>query len=158
MRIILRFRNNVITWLLYLHSANVYLMAFLKDKSDFNMAGAELLHNNNLYAPSVHCAYYSCLQLNKYIIKSFIGIDYPDQKLECEALNRRSHDYLIKKVLDEVVKVNRFEYLDLRREIYDLKAFREKSDYENELIDIVLSKKSIDTAKKIRNYLIKKMI
>jgi len=133
-------------------------MSYLKAKSEFNKSAAELLYDNNLYAPCVHCAYYSCLQLIKFLIKDFMSIDYPDQKIESDSLKQNSHEYVIKKLLSEIHKLSRFDYLDLRRNIYDLKSFREISDYENQIVDIDISKKSIDKANDIRSYLISKML
>lgn len=133
-------------------------MSYLKAKSEFNESAADLLFDNHLYAPSVHCAYYSCLQLLKFLIKDFLNIDYPDQKKECDFLKQNSHEYVIKKVLNEIHTLSTFDYIDLRRNIYDLKSFREISDYENQIVDIDLSKKSIDKARDIRSYLIKKML
>jgi uncharacterized protein (UPF0332 family) len=133
-------------------------MSYLKAKSEFNKSAAELLYDNNLYAPSVHCAYYSCLQLIKFLVKDFMNVDYPDQKIESDYLKQNSHEYVIGKLLNEVHGLNRFDYIDLRRNIYDLKSFREISDYENQIVDIDLSKKSIDKANDIRSYLIRKML
>jgi uncharacterized protein (UPF0332 family) len=133
-------------------------MSYLKAKSEFNKSAAELLYDNNLYAPSVHCAYYSCLQLIKFLVKDFMNIDYPDQKIESDQLKQNSHEYVIRKLLNEVHGLSRFDYIDLRRNIYDLKSFREISDYENQIVDIDLSKKSINKANDIRSYLIRKML
>jgi hypothetical protein len=87
-----------------------------------------------------------------------MSIDYPDQKIESDSLKQNSHEYVIKKLLSEIHKLSRFDYLDLRRNIYDLKSFREISDYENQIVDIDISKKSIDKANDIRSYLISKML
>jgi hypothetical protein len=133
-------------------------MSYLKAKSEFNKSAAELLYDNNLYAPSVHCAYYSCLQLIKFLVKDFMNVDYPDQKIESDHLKQNSHEYVIRKLLNEVHGLSRLDYIDLRRNIYDLKSFREISDYENQIVDIDLSKKSIDKANAIRNYLTRKML
>jgi hypothetical protein len=133
-------------------------MSYLKAKSEFNKSAAELLYDNNLYAPSVHCSYYSCLQLIKFLVKDFMNIDYQDQKKESDHLKQNSHEYVIRKLLNEVHGLSRIDYLDLRRNIYDLKSFREISDYENQIVDIDLSKKSIDKANDIRSYLIRKML
>jgi hypothetical protein len=133
-------------------------MPHLRAKSDFNTSAADLLYDNHLYAPSVHCAYYSCLQLIKFLIKDFLNVDYPDQKIESDHLKQNSHEYVIRKLLNEVYGFSRLDYIDLRRNIYDLKSFREMSDYENKMVDIKLSKKSIEKANDIRGYLISKML
>ena len=45
-------------------------MIGLKNKSEINSDAAKLLHDKNYYAPSIHCSYYSCLQLMIYSLNS----------------------------------------------------------------------------------------
>nr|MDA3854277.1 hypothetical protein [Bacteroidales bacterium] len=70
-------------------------MSKLKEKSNFNLDAAELLIVRNLYAPSVHCSYYSCFQQLKYIVKDFCGKDYETQNVEIAQSPQGSHDYVI---------------------------------------------------------------
>ena len=53
-------------------------MSKLKEKSEFNFDAAQLLIDNYLYAPSVHCSYYSCFQLMKFTMNNFFGIGYDE--------------------------------------------------------------------------------
>ena len=53
-------------------------MTKLKQKSEFNFDAAKVLIDTNLYAPSVHCSYYSCFQLMKFALKDFCGINYDE--------------------------------------------------------------------------------
>ncbi|MDY0280344.1 MAG: hypothetical protein RBR35_07270 [Salinivirgaceae bacterium] len=53
-------------------------MSYLRQKSEFNLDAAKLLQSNSLFAPSVHCSYYSCLQLLKATIIEFFGVSYEE--------------------------------------------------------------------------------
>lgn len=53
-------------------------MSKLKAKAEFNIDAAQLLIDKSLYAPSVHCSYYSCFQLMKYTMKEIFGITYDE--------------------------------------------------------------------------------
>lgn len=133
-------------------------MSYLRQKSEFNITAAQFLIEKNLYAPSIHCSYYSCLQLLKVVVKEFIGINYDDQESEILSGNSSSHRYVIDKVLDEIKIKNRFEYLDMRRNITDLKLFRERSDYCDIEIDISKSQNAFKRATEIRDYLTKQLL
>jgi len=127
----------------------------LKNKSQFNTDAAILLQEKNLYAPSVHCSYYSCLQLMKFIIKDFIGISYVDLEIEIRQKNTNTHKLIIEKISDELYKNSRTEYTYFNRKIKDLKKFRVSSDYENVQITTVESGKALVLAKEVREQLIK---
>lgn len=113
-------------------------MAYLKEKSHLNLLAAEILIREKLYAPSVHCCYYSVFQLMKYIVKDFSEIDYNAQYRELSDYNQNeafrnigTHEYIILKVTNELRRYDSKIYVDLNRKIKDLKRFRLKSDYEN---------------------------
>ena len=135
-------------------------MGYLKNKSDINISSAELLYKNNLYSSSVHCAYYSCIQLMKYIICHKIGIDYDKQEIEISQLKTQkakrtgSHNYMIDVIEEIMCSVDKKEasiFVDL---IEALKDFRAESDYGN--VEILSSKSSdsISKAYDIRKQLI----
>lgn len=135
-------------------------MPYLKNKSEINIYSAELLHKNNCYSSSTHCAYYSCVQLMKYIICNKIGVNYDKQLTEISQLRSLrakrtgSHNYMIDKIEDSLISFDKREAALFINLIEDLKDFREKSDYGN--IEI-LSQQSIDSitkAKEIRTQLI----
>ena len=45
-------------------------MSELKKKSDSNMMSAQYLIDRGNFAPSIHCSYYSCVQLMLHILRS----------------------------------------------------------------------------------------
>jgi len=136
-------------------------MTFLKEKGEFNKSSADLLYKNSYYASSVHCAYYSCFQLLKYIIKVRLKIDYNQQETEIGA-NRRlnSHSYVTKKILDEInlheKDVNTFR--EVRTKLKDLQELRVKSDYRNLQIDESKGRMANQYSDELRKYFKEKLL
>ena len=129
-------------------------MSRLKTKSDLNFDAAQLLLNKNLYAPSVHCSYYSCFQLIKYTIKSFFSIDYDDLSSRIATSKQKTHAYVIRFMTDEIRSLGGIEESrEFNRAIKDLKQFREESDYEDVLIDIASGDKALRKAQELRYYI-----
>lgn len=122
-------------------------LSFLREKSSFNEDAADLLIQNNLYAPSVHCSYYSCFQFLKYTLKTYKKSNYDLIETNSLAYPRGSHTYIIDNVLSEFRKkvLDNKEYAKLKRTLSDLKEFRTRSDYYN--IEI-----SIDEAEKCQSF------
>jgi uncharacterized protein (UPF0332 family) len=129
-------------------------MSKLKEKSNFNFDAAELLIARNLYAPSVHCSYYSCFQLLKFKIQDFFGVDYVTQERESKLNEQTSHVYVIQYIIN---KLNDFEKeIDVRRklirQISQLKQLRVESDYHDIEICIEKSTQAMTYAINIRSY------
>ncbi len=130
-------------------------MSKLKEKSEFNFASAQLLIDNYLYAPSVHCSYYSCFQLMKFTMNNFfdIGYDKLNTRISVSTLGG-THSYVIHFFNNAVKKKNGyFDYRDFSRKIKDLKEFRESSDYDDVEITIDKSQKAKEYATDIRQYI-----
>lgn len=129
-------------------------MSKLKEKSIYNIDAAELLQLKNLYAPSVHCSYYSCLQLMKVAINEFLDISFED--LEKEIINARitqklnTHAFIIKRIGDNIRIASKVKHTEFERNIKSLKRFRIRSDYENVEITATESNKAYFIAKEIR--------
>jgi len=121
----------------------------LKNKSDLNLLAAEILIENSLHAPSVHCSYYSCFQLSKYALKEFAGIDYIQQEEELNRLKQEqstkfgSHEYVIFKLGNEINRCSKETYRIFSTNFKILKSFRKKSDYLDEMISDEQSKESL---------------
>lgn len=131
-------------------------MSKLRQKSDFNIDAASALIKQNLFAPSVHCSYYSCFQLLKHTIKDFSGIDYEAQSAEIYKQKQKSHQYVINYITDELTSLaGKFEARDFKRKINDLKQFRIDSDYENIEVNSEKGNKAFEKANEIRSYIIK---
>lgn len=133
-------------------------MGFLRAKSEFNQSSADLLYGHTYYAPSVHCAYYSCFQLLKYLIKEKINISYDQQENEISSDTRlTSHSYVQKIILAEIYKREHDPnvFREVRTKLKDLQELRIKSDYKNIQIDESLSRRAIQYSNDLRSYLLK---
>lgn len=113
-------------------------MSKLKQKSEFNFDAGNKLINEHLYAPSVHCLYYSCFQLMKVIIKEFDGIEYNEfankAREKAEAKNTQiegSHEFVINAINKHVFNFDKNEYRNISSAIKKLKKLRVQSDYDN---------------------------
>lgn len=123
-------------------------MSFLKNKSEFNLEGAHILIENNCYAPSVHCSYYSVFQLIKHKFIKYKSITYSQLSQRIGSDKRNTHKYLIDEFClhlqnNSSKKINAFEIRSLKRNIEDLKQFRIESDYDNIEIGYERSNKAL---------------
>lgn len=130
-------------------------MSKLRNKSEFNIDAAEFLIDKNYYAPSVHCSYYSCFQLLKYTINHFCGLEYEVLASNISISKKGSHQYVIDYMTNELRGVaGAVESRKFKRNITDLKHFRQESDYDNIEVNIDKGTTALRMAKDIRNYLI----
>lgn len=127
-------------------------MSKLKQKSEFNFDAALVLIDKSYFAPSVHCSYYGCLQLMKYSIKKYFGIEYADLKTSILAsASKNSHVYIINFIYSELYnKIGVHESRKFKRKINDLKQFRVESDYEDIEINYSYSSKALAKAESIK--------
>lgn len=137
-------------------------MSFIREKAEFNQSAADLLYKNSFYAPSVHCAYYSCFQLLKYIIKAKFKIEYSKQETEIIQSKPpiKSHTYVTKKILDKIQQIEKdpLEYRNISTKLKDLQVLRVSSDYKNVQIDEPKSKQAIDYSSELNKYFKKKLL
>ena len=132
-------------------------MSKIRQKSEFNITAAEHLLSESLYAPSIHCSYYSCYQLLKYTISYFFGIDYDTQAQNIVLSNpkQNSHQYVINFVVKELITLaGNDKSREFKRTLKDLKQYRTESDYENVEVDSVKGQNAFEKAKEIRSYII----
>lgn len=111
-------------------------MSNLRNKSEFNFDSAALLIEENFFAPSVHCSYYSVFQFMKYLYVKIKNISYENLNQNIISDKRNTHKYLIEEFClhlqsDSGGKLNRFEVRALKNDIQDLKQFRLESDYDD---------------------------
>jgi uncharacterized protein (UPF0332 family) len=130
-------------------------MSKLKEKSEFNIDAAQVLIDKYLFAPSVHCSYYSCFQLMKFTMNAYFGMSYDElrQKVSVNT-SGGTHTYVTHFFNTEVrKKYGLTDYTDFSRKIKDLKEFRESSDYDDSEITIDNSTKALQYAKELRYYI-----
>lgn len=134
-------------------------MSNLKEKSKLNIDAAKLLFDELIFAPSIHCSYYSVLQLMKHAICHTIGLSYQDQERELNSYRqlpaspRGTHEYIIEKIEDVIMRVDRSNFVEFDRKVKDLKKFRIKSDYDNIDITFEQSRKAMGYANDLRDQL-----
>lgn len=126
-------------------------MSNLENKSKLNIYAAQKLIEDNVYPPSVHCSYYSCIQLLKFKMNDFFGITYEQLATDISCSGKGTHQYLISYVTKEIKEnISKDSSRDFSRSIKDLKHFREKSDYE----DIEIKQEEGEKAYRIAEYLL----
>lgn len=130
-------------------------MSELANKSNYNLSSAELLYSNNLHAPSVHCAYYSCFQKMCDILIEFYGYTADSLYSESSRNGIGSHEFIINKTFQNLTAKNNnySESQQFKRQIEDFKRKRVDSDYKESVIDHTKSSASIALAKKINSKL-----
>jgi len=131
-------------------------MSKIRQKSEFNIDAAERLLKDAIYAPSVHCSYYSCFQLLKFTINNFYGIDYGEQAVNTSTTGQKTHQYVLNYVANELKKIAGVKVSkDFKRNYKDLKQFRLEADYENVEINSDKGNQAFEKAKEIRTFIIK---
>ncbi|ADQ79031.1 hypothetical protein Palpr_0880 [Paludibacter propionicigenes WB4] len=129
-------------------------MSRLLEKSKFNIDAAEVLIKEYLYAPSVHCSYYSCLQRIKSILPDYYAISFSQIDLNVRTGTENEHGYLIRFISEEIRRNFGFEeYVLFKRNIGDLKEFRIHSDYKDIEITSDQSNKAYRKALDINKFL-----
>ncbi|MGB9748143.1 MAG: HEPN domain-containing protein [Bacteroidales bacterium] len=90
----------------------------------------------------------------KFAIKDFFGMSYDDLFQETVKNQMTTHTYVIKYFSEQIkTKIGNDAYKDFNRKIKDLKNFREVSDYEDKEVTADESRKALEYAKEIRNFL-----
>ena len=129
-------------------------MSYLKEKSEFNADAAQLLIDESLFAPSVHCAYYSVFQLLKYLFTKEKNISFNQLSQNIASGKRNTHQYLIEEFCLYLQTLNN-QYFDrylitkLEDKVNDLKQLRVESDYYDAQIDSIKSNKALQISEEI---------
>lgn len=131
------------------------IMSVLIAKSKENISSAQLLINNKCFASSIHCSYYSSVQIMIEIL--FTQYKFTRNTLLTTAKNESSGshvfaiNYLFKR-MDE--KSERLKAVDFNREVGKLKYKREHADYHETVIDELYSNDALKQAGVINKILI----
>lgn len=114
----------------------------LKSEQNFNAANVLLNNEIQYYAPAIHCFYYSCFQLSKYVLATFCEVSY--EKQEQESKGEGSHQYVHHETAKALEKISHIAFLDYNSCYSKLKSLRKKADYSLKPI----SPEDVDIAKK----------
>lgn len=127
-------------------------MSYLLQKSDENFQAIDLLIAGKLFAPVIHCAYYSSLQLIICSFYKYTGISEDDaQKDIGEGGN--SHNYFLNKFVDELKKLDSSNAAKFHQYFSSFKRKRVIADYYNAEIAEGDIKKAKECATKIKSFL-----
>lgn len=137
-------------------------MSELVKKALSNFSAAELLIEKKNYSPSIHCAYYSSLQIILFLIKSKLSKTwknyYKDSKDAAIALkqpNESIHNLYISFIKQDINKTDVNTQRKFSTDIGILKKYRNNSDYTEIEIKDKIADQSIQLAKNINSQLIK---
>jgi len=106
-----------------------------KQKSEINKHAADILEKEYLYAPTVNCLYYSCLQFTIHLLISKWGFTEKNISIEISNSKGGSHSFYIGKSVAFIAKKDKFAANNLRRSIGKLKVLREDAEYRSIAID-----------------------
>ena len=136
-------------------NSDMFRMSVFRDKSHFNRQAAELCLKNNLYAPSVHCSYYSCIQYMLYVLYDKVKMTELSFNEQKTILGTGTHACAIKLIGIDLIKRERTAYIAFQKLIPELKQLREKSDYQNIAIGQSEGHLAMNNSDSIKNILTK---
>lgn len=137
-------------------------MSELLKKASNNFSAAELLIQNKNYSPSIHCAYYSCLQIILFLIDSKLssawisfqdGID-ASKAIDPTTKQQSLHNLYISFIKDDIKKSDASTQRKFSTDIGILKNTRNNSDYKKIEITDVIADNSIELARNINKQLL----
>ena len=129
------------------------------DKSNINIASAELLFNNENYCSVVHSCYYSNILLMFHVLHVFLNMSEDQIEIEREdgsRINKGSHNWLKTTINFELNKIDCAAFREFNNQFGELKRLRIIADYKNEKIEKDDAGSSIKKAKRINEILIGK--
>ncbi|MEM7656029.1 MAG: HEPN domain-containing protein [Bacteroidota bacterium] len=105
-------------------------MSELLNKSEQNIDAADyLIRQKQLYAPSVHCSYYACVQLMKYLLLTRHHFTQESLDQEIREQNTGFHPFSRKQLCNRIRSIHPRDAASLNRWLKDLYNFRVESDY-----------------------------
>ncbi|MEI6816028.1 MAG: hypothetical protein WCL14_05415 [Bacteroidota bacterium] len=105
-------------------------MSAILNKSESNSKAALSLKQGAFYASSIHCSYYSCIQLMLHIMLYKFKLTQDEIDSNADEKGEGSHVYLINFFTTEIDKVNA-NSRNFNTNITTLKRARRKADYKD---------------------------
>lgn len=109
-------------------------MSNWKIKSSTNLSAAIKLISFDYSSSSVHCSYYSCIQMMLHILGSHFmksDAEISDESYKGGQASNGMHNWLIKIIFKEMTIANGSDAVKFNRYINNLKGIRVDSDYKN---------------------------
>lgn len=119
------------------------------NKSEQNLKAASILCDKKLFAPAVHAAYYSSLQLVIHYAYIYCGLSEETVKKETRKVG--SHNFFINNYVSEIERLNKINAFNFHQYINRFKKKRVDSDYHQYVVtenDSLEAKKSAIRIKK----------
>lgn len=114
-------------------------MSVLKSKSIESIAAAEILLKQNHANSSVHCSYYSCVQLMLHLLRNHFGkteLAIKDEGIEGGKNENGYHNWLLNYIFKEFVTLDPRDAAKFNGIISALKKQRRIADYQNKNVEI----------------------
>lgn len=108
-------------------------MNILLKKSTSSLEASSLLKDEEHFASSVHCAYYSCIQLMRHILFNCYNIDETIFDSSANTNSTGSHMYLMNE-LTKLIHGKNFEIREFKSNFRNIKYYRKKADYQQIVI------------------------
>ena len=125
-------------------------MSILENKSNENHAAGLILINQNHFSSSVHCSYYSCIQLMKHILLFNEGKTEEELFAMQKSASQNLHEFLINHFISQLRENNVYTlYRDSIGKLGQLKVLRNNSDYKEIVIDETKARLASDLSLKI---------
>lgn len=125
----------------------------LKNKSILSFNASISLQRENYYNSVVHCAYYSCVQKMKSILKEDLEMSEEDIN-KGSAASRGTHNFLINTIYREI-SMNPDKTISkiFNSKINALKSLRGTADYEDRIMDSSSGSNAIALAESVLSIL-----
>jgi len=126
----------------------------LRNKAVINYDAAEKLNQtpNYHYCSSIHCAYFSCFQILKFIILAIFNENEEEVYAKRKTGTREigEHDYYIQRIHEHIISTKDYgSAKDFKNKIIELKSLRTVSDYKIDTIEQNKSEYAIRLADEI---------
>lgn len=113
-------------------------MSVLKSKSQESIAAAEILLKQNHANSSIHCSYYSCVQLMLHLLRKHFGkteLAIKSEGIKGAKNDNGYHNWLLNSIFKEFVRLDGTDAAKFNGIIQILKKQRAAADYENRNIE-----------------------
>ncbi len=115
----------------------------IRKKSEENFNAGNLLKKESMFASSIHCFYYSCIQLMIYVLLEQLDMSERDIEQGPRQARTGFHNWIINLLSRDYFLRNRMNARKFRRQIYNIKEIRINADYK-------LNSISKDTCNKVK--------
>lgn len=129
----------------------------LKLKSEESIKASMMLLKQHLPNPSVHCSYYSCVQLILHLLRSHFGkteLAIKQEGMAGAKTDNGYHNWLLNLIFKELVRLNGTDAAKFIGIIVMLKKQRATADYENRDIDFAIAEKAHDKSLEIHKLIL----